>query len=288
MKSSKDNSKIKNNNGRFFFKNIFLKPTPKTIIGAILLALFIFAIRSAVLIPSYNYIIELFSLKPKVIINVLKMEYAPIGDKPLNVNKSFLAYYNQETNGTLFIFDTSVADTLNSKAIFIHGLNFNFIACPECTYYWITATNLNYENIDKIVLDIKSDYLPEITTLSTKITTAKCGGIFNNKGCYVVIENLAKEEQSTFTLVIPIKSNITVASSKINNKYSCEIRYLHGLAKTFVNNEKGIMFGSKMLYFPNHWNGPINTMYMFDPNKNIELVNPWNAIVGGKSDAIKK
>lgn len=268
-------------------KRILTWPSPKTLFGIFIFASFMFIITSIAYNPIKDYVIELWRGKPEVVVNILKITYAPIGEKPLGIKEFIMSYYYGRDISTLIVMDTNAQKTLKTKALLSHTLNFNFMACPECTYYYITATKLNSVKADKVTIDLKSTVIPDILYRSPKITKGDCGGISASKGCYIVMEDIVESEPNVFYLSTSKSSDISVSSCIVNNKYNCEIRYITGFAKSFRPTDKGIMFGNKYLHFPSFWNMPPDAMYLYDPERHYSLNNPWIKL-SGDIETVKK
>jgi len=224
-----------------------------------------------------DFLVEKFGEKPYILSNVVISKYANITGFTHMKNFYFL-YFLDENWATLYFLNASDKEKINRYGNVITGIFFDFNNCPECSYYSFTLKNIGSKKADKIVIDIRSSVTPEIILDSPKMIKKDCGGYFESKGCYIIFENIEKEEEINFVLLTRESSDLFILSCMVDEKYQCEFRFIRVSAQNIDPKRDILIMDDKKVLFPTLENSRPNTLFYFDPSKFNESQTTWVTI----------
>jgi hypothetical protein len=267
-------------NIKIIINNFFTKTKQnkkEIIIWAVITFIITFFLSHYFLEPLTSYLDEKFGPKPNILSNVAVYKYANISGYA-NLQNFYFLYFLDANWATLYFMNASDKDVINNYGSIISDTYFDFNKCPECSLYTFILINNGNKKADKVVIDIRSSTTPELVMGSPKMTTEKCRGNFESRGCYIVFENIDKGEEINFALSLKESSNINIISCVVNEKYICEFRFVKFFAQNIDPKKDILGMNGKRVLFPTLDNSKPNTLYYFDPSKFNETSTTWVSI----------
>lgn len=253
----------------------FVKKTKESKKELIVWAFIVFIITHYVFEPLISYIDETFSPKPEILSNIIIFRNANLTGNTNEINNSIFAYFLGTGWATLYLINASDLANNNSYGTAISPVYFDFRNCTDCSYYSFSLKNNGNKDANRITIDVRSSSTPELIMSSPKITTRNCEGYFGSKGCYMVLENFQRGDETYFVLKTEETSILSIASCQADEKYDCEYRFINILAQSVNPNKDFLTINGIKVIFPTLSNSEPNTMYYFDPNNFDKSKTTW-------------
>ncbi len=248
------------------------------IIWSIIIFIITFLFSRYGLEPFFSYVDDTFGPKPNILSNVMILKNSNITEFGTNMQNFYFLYFLGTDWATLYFLNASDKEKIDKYESVISNIFFDFNNCPDCSYYTFALKNVGTKKADKIVIDIRSSVTPELIVNSPKMVKKDCGGYFESKGCNIIFENIEKEEEINFVLLIKDSSNLNVVSCMANEKYPCEFRFIKLFAQNIIAKKDVLIMDSKRILFPTLDNSEPNTFYYFDTNQSDESKTTWVSI----------
>lgn len=215
------------------------------IFWAIITFVITFLLSHYIIEPGINYIDDQFSPKPNILSNVIALNGLDFSSSnAIMENGSWYNTTMENVSVYLNLGDYSTTLIFVYDAEKISETDFNEVEfftpnqdlCPYCTIYNFLIKNIGNKRADKVIIDIKASSVPELIFDSPKMIRKECGGHLDQKGCYIIVENINEGEKVSFALFTKELSNLVITSCTVDGKYSCEFRLLR--TKTLIINPK--------------------------------------------------
>ena len=235
-----------------------------------------------------GFLITHFALEPSITFIEEK-----IGPKP-NIIANVAIYKNLEWEKNNFLISSPLFGLWNENYFSLYSLNAKdkilsdwsmlnlqgFPYCLDCKSYNFKITNIGKKTANKIVMDIHSSNFSDITISDPKITHGECGGMYNK--CRIIFEDILVNDVIDFEIVSKRDDELIISNCSVNDKYSCEIRFIEIMTTSILFPENKIMtIGDKVLKYPDKNKFGTNTLFYYNMNENAWIpltTNNYNVV----------
>ncbi len=229
-----------------------------------------------------DYINDKFGPKPEVLINTVIFRSANLDESESQIENFYFLYLLGPNLSTLYFLDSSDKEKIDRYDNIIDpGPIIDFKNCPDCSYYSFTLKNIGKKRVDKLILDIRSNVTPYLVRDNPKMIEKNCGGTFTNRGCYLTFDKIQVGEESNFVLMTKEASDLRILNCEINDKYSCEFRFIKVLIQDIISNKAVLVMNNIKISLPKLDNSNPNILYYFDLNQSDESKTTWVSIPAG-------
>lgn len=258
--------------------NHFLILTKENKVGILILMIITFLLTHYIFEPSAAYFEEKFTPKPLINANVVIFQSVNLTECCSHQSNSSLAYFLGKSISSIMVlnFDQKKAEEIQK-----HGMITLPISpiCPKCISYVFYIKNLGNEKAQKVILDIKTSSTPKVLGDNPKMVKKECGGDYTSQGCYLIFENIEKDEVITFEIFMEKSSEFVLKSCLVNEKYPCEVQFINIRAESY----NSIMYNLSMTMNGRNLTVPTltnrnykpNTYYFLDPDSLTKPEIEW-------------